>query len=152
MVLIYYGVEKVISMQELYQGQILDLAKSARQSKSISKPTHWGEKNNPVCGDKVTITVVVDKTVISDVHFVVRGCALCEAGAGLLGKTVIGKNIDDLDKLKDDMSDYLLRNQPAPDNTSLCFDPVKKIKNRITCVLLAFEAASQLIPAENTSR
>ena len=139
-------------MQDIYQGQILDLAKSARQSKSISKPTHWGEKNNPVCGDKVTITLVVDKAIISDVHFGVRGCALCEAGAGLLGKTIIGKNIDDLNRLKDDMSDYLLRNQPAPDSASLCFEPVKKIRNRITCVLLAFEAASQLIPAENTPR
>ena len=139
-------------MQEIYHGQILELAKSVRQSKSISKPTHWGEKNNPVCGDKVIINLVADSAIISDVHFVVRGCALCEAGAGLLGKTIIGKNIDDLKELKDEMSNYLVRNQPAPDSSSLCFEPVKKIKNRITCVLLAFEAASQLIPAEKTSR
>ena len=135
-------------MQDIYQGQILDLAKSARQSKSISKPTHWGEKNNPVCGDKVTINVIIDKTTISDVQFVVRGCALCEAGAGLLGKTVIGKNIEDLKNLKNEMSDYLIRNHPAPDSASLCFEPVKTIKNRITCVLLAFEAASDLLPVE----
>jgi len=135
-------------MQDIYQDQILNLAKSVGQSKSISKPTHWGEKNNPVCGDKVTINLLVDNAIISDVHFVVRGCALCEAGAGLLGKTVIGKNIDDLEKLKNEMSDYLVKNQPAPDKASLCFEPVKKIKNRITCVLLAFEAASQLSAAE----
>ena len=135
-------------MQEIYQGQILDLAKSARQSKSISKPTHWGEKNNPVCGDKVTINLIVDKAIISDVHIFVRGCALCEASAGLLGKIVIGKNIDELKNLKDEMSNYLIRNEPAPDSASLCFEPVKKIKNRITCVLLAFEAASDLFPAE----
>lgn len=135
-------------MQEIYQDQILDLAKSARQSKSISKPTHWGEKNNPVCGDKVTINLIVDKAIISDVHFVVRGCALCEASAGLLGKIVIGKNIDELKNLKDEMSNYLIRNEPAPDSASLCFEPVKKIKNRITCVLLAYEAASDLFPAE----
>lgn len=135
-------------MKEIYQGQIIELAKSARNSKPISNPTHWGKKNNPVCGDNVTINLTVDASIVNDVYFVVRGCALCEAGAGLLGKTVIGKNIDDLNTLKDEMSDYLFRNRPAPDSASLCFEPVKKIKNRITCVMLAFEAASNLCSVE----
>ena len=44
------------------------------------------------------------------------------------------------------MDNYLNNNDPAPDDTYLCFEPIKKIKNRIACVLLAFQAASELTP------
>ena len=133
-------------MQEIYQDQILELAKLVRQSKPISKPTHSGEKNNPVCGDKVIIKAVIDNEIIIDIHFIVRGCALCEAGAGLLEKTAINKNMDDLIKLKNEMNGYLNNNKQTPDSDFLCFEPVKRIKNRIACVLLAFDAISELTP------
>ena len=141
---------KVIKMQEIYHGQILELAKSIRLSKPIAHPTHSAEKNNPLCGDKVTIDVVIDNEIVSDIHLVVRGCALCEAGAGMIGKKAIGKKIDDLKKLTAEMDNYLKDDLPAPDNTSMCFEPIKKIKNRVTCVLLAFNAATELKP--NKSR
>ena len=83
-------------MQEIYQGQILELAKLVRLSRPISEPTHTGEKNNPICGDKVIINALVENGIIIDIHLIVRGCALCEAGAGLLGKTAINRNMDDL--------------------------------------------------------
>ena len=137
---------KVLKVQDIYRGQILELAKSARLSEPLAKPTHSAEKNNPICGDKVTIDIVIENEIVSDVHLFVRGCALCEAGAGMLGETAIGKNLNDLKKLTNKMDNYLNNNEPAPDNNYLCFEPVKKIKNRITCVLLAFQAASELTP------
>ena len=133
-------------MQEIYQDKILELAKLVRLSQPISEPTHTGEKNNPICGDKVIINAVIKNGIVIDIHLIVRGCALCEAGAGLLGKTAINRNMDDLITLKDEMNGYLKNNEQPPDGNSICFEPVKKIKNRIACVLLAFDATSEMKP------
>ncbi len=133
-------------MQEIYQDKILELAKLVKLSQPISEPTHTGEKNNPICGDKVIINAVIKNGIIIDIHLIVRGCALCEAGAGLLGKTAINRNMDDLITLKDEMNGYLKNNEQPPDSNSICFEPVKKIKNRIACVLLAFDATSEMKP------
>ena len=98
-------------MQEIYQDKILELAKLVRLSQPISEPTHTGEKNNPICGDKVIINAVIKNGIVIDIHLIVRGCALCEAGAGLLGKTAINRNMDDLITLKDEMNGYLKNNE-----------------------------------------
>ena len=131
-------------MQEIYQDRILELAKSIKLSKPISNPTHRAEKNNPICGDKVIIDVTIKENLISDIHLIVRGCALCEAGAGVWKETAIGKSSNELYLLRDELNDYLRHAENLTNDKFKCFEPVKKIKNRIECVLLCFEAATGL--------
>ena len=133
-------------MHELYQGQLLQLAKLARQTNALSLPSHRAVLNNPICGDTVTIEATVHDEQITDIHLIVRGCALCEAGAGAWSKAAIGKSTDYLKNLSYEMSAYLQHENPAPNENVTCFEPVKNIKNRIKCVLLAFEAGEKLTP------
>ena len=73
-----------------------------------------------------------------------RGCALCEAGAGIWKETAIGKSSSELYLLRDELNDYLRHSENPCNDKFKCFEPVKKIKNRIECVLLCFEAATGL--------
>ena len=72
-------------MQSIYQEQLLALARRVRDNKSIvlSAPTHTAEVNNPVCGDRVLSTIKLENNMIIATHAEAKGCALCEAGAGL---------------------------------------------------------------------
>ena len=131
-------------MQEIYQDKILELARSIKLSQPIANPTHRAEKNNPICGDKVIIDVTIENKLISDIHLIVRGCALCEAGAGVWKETAIGKSSNELYLLRDELNDYLRHTEKLCNDKFKCFEPVKNFKNRIECVLLCFEAATDL--------
>ena len=75
-------------MDTLYQDKILALAKIARASTPLPHVDLTATLNNPVCGDRVTLSVALSGVVITDVFVAVKGCALCEAGAGLLASVL----------------------------------------------------------------
>ncbi len=71
-------------MDALYQKQILELAKQSRTRElDISAPLQ-ASCDNPTCGDRVDISFALKDGAISNIGIKVRGCALCEAGAGLV--------------------------------------------------------------------
>ena len=131
-------------MQELYQERILELARASKHSKPIDNPTHRAEKNNPICGDKVIINATIRDNMVYDAHLIVRGCALCEAGAGIWKETAVGKEVNELNLLRDELGNFLKNNKNLSNKEFECFEPVKKIRNRIDCVMLSFEAATHL--------
>ena len=94
-------------MQELYQERILELARASKHSKPIDNPTHRAEKNNAICGDKVIINATITDNMVYDAHLIVRGCALCEAGAGIWKETAVGKGLNELNLLRDELDNFL---------------------------------------------
>ena len=86
-------------------------------------------------------------STITAAHIEAKGCALCEAGAGLWLGTVIGQNLDALPGLFDSLTDWLKTDTEAgPDaffGDLSAFLPVRAIKNRHKCVTLAFATAEK---------
>ena len=137
-------------MQSIYQDQLLALARRVRDNSSngLSAPTHIAEVNNPVCGDRVLSTIEVEKNIIIATHAEVKGCALCEAGAGLWLDSVVGQTISSLPSYhsaltswlaEQDDKDILLKFAKGLDS----FSPIRPIKNRHKCVTLAFSTADK---------
>lgn len=141
-------------MESLYQTQLLALAKFARDFPPLPFYTHQAFVNNPVCGDKVSARITIKDNVITACAADVKGCALCEAGAGLWIQGVPGKTLLDLSKLHDALADWLAGKTKeigfetgiSPDSM-VALTPVRDIKNRHRCVLLAFSTATAFIPA-----
>ena len=132
-------------MNELYQTQILALARSARQSFSVSAPTHTAKLKNPVCGDEVTLALQIKDDVIKEIGIDVQGCALCEAGAGLFAKLALSEHTERLSSLHQELSQFLTGDDEAA-SLFEAFTPIKDVKNRHKCVMLAFTASTQLNP------
>ena len=137
-------------MQSIYQDQLLALARRVRDNSSLvlSAPTHVAEVNNPVCGDRVLSTIKLENNMIIAAHAEAKGCALCEAGAGLWLDIVIGQDISSLLSYHTELTSWLA----GKDNTQISvkfsnglhsFLPVRPIKNRHKCVTLAFSTADK---------
>ena len=137
-------------MQSIYQDQLLALARRMRENSSIvlSAPTHVAEVKNPVCGDRVLSTIKLENNMIIAAHSEAKGCALCEAGAGLWLDIVVGQNISSLLSYHAALSSWLA----GEDNKGFSvkfpneldsFSPVRPIKNRHKCVTLAFSTADK---------
>ena len=133
-------------MDSLYQKQILDYACKSRASVAIDQPTHSATFNNPVCGDRVDVTLVLNEIYVEQMGLEVRGCALCEAGAGLALECLPGLNEESIRQLSFAFTEWIdgkTEEPPLPD--MLHFTPVRSIRNRHKCVLLAFLATQKAL-------
>ena len=130
-------------MNELYQTQILALARTARQGFSMSAPTHSAKLKNPLCGDEVVLEIRIEDNHIKDIATKVQGCALCEAGAGLFIDLGSGKKLGELDKLHQQLAEFL-KGDDSHSSLFAPFTPIREVKNRHKCVMLAFTASTNL--------
>ena len=132
-------------MDELYQKQILELARQARNKADIAHPTHHAKVNNPTCGDSVSIAAVLSGDEISQLQIDVEGCALCEAGAGLLVQLATHASASEVSAWHKKLDDFLQNDASENVPTELVpLTPIKAVKNRHKCVKLSFVAFESL--------
>ena len=133
-------------LDALYQKQILELAKQSRTRElDISAPLQ-ASCDNPTCGDRVDISFALKDGAISNIGIKVRGCALCEAGAGLFIAQFEGIKQETARQMTAQFVAWISKEQDqAPNEEMAKFTPVRDIRNRHKCVLLAFDAAMQAL-------
>jgi nitrogen fixation NifU-like protein len=136
----------------IYQEKILNLANENKKSIEIKDFNRSFEVKNPMCGDEVKVRLKLIDKQITDISAIVRGCALCEASAGLVVK--LFKNNDIPNKqLTEDFENWLNNiDQPIPATLPKemdVFKPIKEIKNRHKCITMPFEATVKSVQNDN---
>jgi len=133
-------------LDALYQKQILEFAKLSRTRELDPAAPYQASRDNPTCGDRVDVSLQLDNGAISHIGIKVRGCALCEAGAGLLIENFVGITPDDASRMTAQFSRWISKERDEPPNEDMAkFMPVRDIRNRHKCVLLAFQAANEAL-------
>ena len=137
-------------MEQLYKERLLAIAKAIRGVAEIESPTHRASVSNPTCGDRVDVSLLVSGGVVDAASTHVRGCALCEAGAGLLVSLAPGLAAADIETQRDVLKAWL----EGEDRDDLPagmqdFQPVRAIRNRHKCVSLAYDACVAALRASD---
>jgi nitrogen fixation NifU-like protein len=103
------------SLRELYQEVILDHSRHPRHFGTLEHPTHKAEGYNPLCGDKVSVTLVLNKEGrVADINFTGKGCAISQASASLMTELLAGRTLADAQKLMDGFL-HLVKGEDAAD-------------------------------------
>ena len=127
----------------IYQEKILSLAAENKKSNAIEDYNRSFEVKNPMCGDEVKVRLKLINNQIEDISAIVRGCALCEASAGLVVKLFKNKEMPS-EKLSEEFQSWLnSSDQEIPKTLPIEMDdfrPIKEIKNRHKCITMPFEA------------
>ncbi|HTP77935.1 MAG TPA: SUF system NifU family Fe-S cluster assembly protein [Rhizomicrobium sp.] len=88
------------SLRDLYQEVILDHSRHPRHFGKLEHATNTAQGYNPLCGDRVTIYLTVDKDDrIADVRFEGKGCAISQASASLMTDLIVGKTVSEAERL-----------------------------------------------------
>ena len=88
------------SLRELYQEVILDHSRHPRHYGALERATHKAEGYNPLCGDRVTVYLVLDGTGrVTDIKFEGKGCAISQASASLMTDLLAGKTPAEAERL-----------------------------------------------------
>ena len=127
----------------IYHKKILELASANRKSLEINDFNFSKEVKNPLCGDLVEVRVKILNNSVKNLSAKVKGCALCEASAGVVVNYFLNKNLP-TNNFMEYFDKWLTKNydkypSELPDELKI-FLPIQDIKNRHTCVKMPFEA------------
>ena len=126
---------------QLYQEQIVALAKAKTGAGKLENPTKSVRRDNPLCGDRVTIDVRLDgRGKIAEIAHQVRGCLLCQASASALASVAVGRDAAGIAELRHDAERAVGREAGEAREPFAAFAPVAAHKSRQECVLLPLEA------------
>jgi nitrogen fixation protein NifU and related proteins len=78
-------------MDDMYRDYILDHYKNPRNSGALPGATNSYHDTNPLCGDEITMSLLIDDDVVKDVRFEGKGCAISQASASILTEEIKGK-------------------------------------------------------------
>ena len=83
-------------LRDLYQEVILDHNRRPRNWGAIETPDRAADGYNPLCGDKLRLTLRMDGDRIADLKFEGSGCAISKASASLMTESIKGKAVADV--------------------------------------------------------
>lgn len=89
-----------MDLKDLYRDVILDHNKRPRNFGALEPADARAEGHNPLCGDRLTVTLRLDGNRVTDIRFEGKGCAISTASASLMTEAVLGKDIDSIDGLR----------------------------------------------------
>ena len=128
-------------LHDLYQDIILDHNKRPRHYGALADYTHTAEGYNPICGDKLTIFLVLKEDRIEAVQFEAACCAICKASASMMAEVLTGKTLVEaevaLQRVRDLLSTELnLKADILVDGEIAALGGVRKFAARIKCATL----------------
>ena len=132
----------------IYQEKILSLAAKNKKTIALKDFNRSFEMRNPMCGDEVKVRIKLVETKIIDISAVVRGCALCEASAGLVVDLFKNNDVPDEKFLEEFFSWLENAEKNLSDQLPIeieIFEPIREIKNRHKCITMPFEATYRSI-------
>lgn len=131
----------------LYHQAILDHAKAAVGAGRIDGATSEATVDNPLCGDRVTVSLSLDGDIVTAIGHQVRGCVLCQASASVLAQYGVGLSADDIRQAAEAFDAMIRDDGPVPEAWPdlATFEPVRAAHSRHECVLLPFQAAARAL-------
>ena len=129
---------------EIYQATIVAHDRAPKHEGPLPGATHAATIDNPLCGDIVTMRLVVEGDVVRAAAFEARGCALARAGASILATLAATMTPEQLRALATRFDQFIRESPDAPIPPDLgelaAFAGVRKVRSRRQCATLAFHA------------
>ena len=129
-------------LRELYQETILDHHKHPRNFGKL-EGARSSEGYNPLCGDRITVYVLLEGDVIKDIAFEGSGCAICTASASVMTESLKGKPTGEAERLFGKFHDLVTGDPSEAPNTEglgkiAVFLGVREYPVRVKCATLAW--------------
>ncbi len=129
------------ALRELYQEVILDHTKSPRNFRELENASHDAKGHNPLCGDRLSLYILVEDGVIRDVSFKGAGCAISTASASMMTEALKGKTEAEAEALFGAFHDVVTGKEGADEEALgklAVFAGVRDYPVRVKCATLAW--------------
>lgn len=97
--------------------RILEIASHTENNKVLKNYTHKSKNRNPLCGDEMEISLIVENDVVKNMGYQCKSCVYCQASVSLLSRKIKNKKIEEIksfvsisENLFDDVKNTLEKN------------------------------------------
>ena len=135
-------------LDDLYREIIIDHYRNPRHRGSLASPTATHEGLNPLCGDEVTVELLVDGGRVADVAYKGSGCSISQSSASMMTEAIYGKSLDETKRLSEAFR-AMMRGDDDADPESLgdleALSGVRKFPVRVKCATLAWHTLEEAL-------
>ncbi len=87
-------------LEDLYREIILDHYRSPRNRGELpTPPAAVAQGHNPLCGDEITVYLLVDDGRVGDVKVGGQGCSISQSSASMMSQAIKGRSVDEVRSL-----------------------------------------------------
>ena len=137
-----------MALDDIYKETILDHYKNPRNKRELPGAVVTSTKNNPLCGDEITVSATLEDGKLLEVTFLGAGCSISQSSASMMTESVGGKTVDDALALATDVRG-MLAGEVDPDEDAfgdlVALKGVVKYPIRIKCAVLAWDVLQDAV-------
>jgi nitrogen fixation NifU-like protein len=130
-----------MELKDLYRDVILDHNRRPRNYGRLDEADARAEGHNPLCGDRLTLSLRLDGNRIADIRFEGKGCAISTASASLMSEAVKGKDRESVRRLFERVHALLTEQNAAPGpelGKLAALSGVREFPARVKCASLCW--------------
>lgn len=117
--------------EKMYREHILELYKNPSNFGEIKNPTHKHTETNSLCGDEITVQLIIKNNKISDVKFNGSGCVISMVSSSMLTDKIKNMKVKDIKKLEKKDILKLLKIPINPGRVKCVLLPLDSIKGAL---------------------
>jgi nitrogen fixation NifU-like protein len=130
-----------MELKDLYRDVILDHNRKPRNFGVLEHPDAHADGHNPLCGDRLTISLKMQGDKVEDVRFEGKGCAISTASASLMTEAIKGKDRAAIGDLFNRVHSLLTDQNAAPSpelGKLAALSGVREFPARVKCASLCW--------------
>jgi nitrogen fixation NifU-like protein len=140
-----------LALEELYKEVILDHYKNPRNKRELPGAEFSCSKNNPLCGDEITVLAHVEDGRLEAVAFQGSGCSISQASASMMTEAVTGRDVGTALGLATEFRSFM-EGGSEPDEDAfgdlIALKGVVKYPVRIKCAVLAWDVLQDALSSD----
>ena len=143
-----------MALDEIYKEVILDHYKNPRNKRELPEAELSCSRNNPLCGDEITVFVHAEGDKVHEVTFVGQGCSISQSSASMMTEAVAGKPVEDVQKLIAGFRGMMAGEiDPSEDEFGdlIALKGVVKYPIRIKCAVLAWDVLQEALAGDGAA-
>ena len=131
--------------------KILEIASHTENNKVLENFTHRSKNKNPLCGDEMEISLIIENNIVKDIGYQCKSCVYCQASVSLLSRLVIKEPLEKITNLLKKIESFFNKDFNFLEEVKLKnAKNLKEImsKNNISrkeCLLLPFKTLSKAL-------
>jgi nitrogen fixation protein NifU and related proteins len=142
-----------MEITELYREVILDHNRHPRNFGRLDPHDAHADGHNPLCGDRLSITLRRDGDTLQDLRFEGQGCAISVASASMMTEAVKGKDRAAIETLFQRV--HALLTEPGASNENLgklaALSGVREFPARVKCASLCWHTLNAALAQREAS-
>ena len=137
-----------MALDEIYKEVILDHYKNPRNKRDLPGAEASCTRNNPLCGDEITVFAHVDDGTVAELTFQGAGCSISQSSASMMTEAAAGKTVDETLELAGRFRG-MMAGEVEPDDDRfgdlVALKGVVKYPIRIKCAVLAWDVLQEAL-------